>query len=177
MLASDVVFFTGITLAILPTDRREAFLGAVSAARASGRLIVFDTNLRPKLWESLDAMRHWLMQAARHVDLVLPSFDEEQAAFGDVDIAACAARYAETGAREIVIKNGDAPIFIMENAVASEVGGFEVLAPVDTTGAGDSFNGSYIAARLMGQDCYAAAVLAQKLASKVLMAKGAMIDA
>lgn len=176
MLASEVVFFTGITLAILPSDRRETFLAAVSAARAAGCWVVFDTNLRPKLWESVDAMRHWLTQAAQHVDLILPSFDEEQSAFGDADIAACANRYAGLGAHEIVIKNGNAPLFIWQNGAAIEVGGFEVLAPIDTTGAGDSFNGGYIAARILGADCRAAAALAQKLASKVLMAKGAMID-
>lgn len=82
-----MLFFSGITLAILPPTARDTLCAALARARANGAHVAFDTNLRPRLWDSADAMRHGLMQGAAVADTILPSFDEEQLAFGDSDPA------------------------------------------------------------------------------------------
>ena len=46
---------------------------------------------------------------------------------------------------------------------------------VDTTGAGDSFNGGYLAARLNGADPAQAAQKGHKLAARVIGAAGALV--
>jgi 2-dehydro-3-deoxygluconokinase len=51
-----------------------------------------------------------------------------------------------------------------------------VVAPVDTTGAGDSFNGTYLAARLTGESPEAAARRAHAVAGKVIRHYGALVD-
>ena len=48
--------------------------------------------------------------------------------------------------------------------------------PVDTTGAGDSFNGAYLAARFNGQDAITAVQKAQAISSKVVMHRGALVS-
>ena len=61
---ADVLFFSGITMAILAPAARNALLGILEAARAAGSTIVFDPNLRPKLWSDTDEMRDTIMGAA-----------------------------------------------------------------------------------------------------------------
>jgi 2-dehydro-3-deoxygluconokinase len=46
---------------------------------------------------------------------------------------------------------------------------------VDTSGAGDSFNGAYLAARLRGQDAMEAAKAGLAMAAKVVAQPGAII--
>jgi len=45
-----LVYFSGITLAILTPAARQSLFAAVAAARAQGSLIAFDPNYRPRLW-------------------------------------------------------------------------------------------------------------------------------
>ncbi|MGB1035300.1 MAG: sugar kinase, partial [Primorskyibacter sp.] len=80
---ADFAYISGITLAILAPDRRRALCDALAAARGAGTQVVFDTNLRLRLWDSPDAARAGLTQGAQVADIVLPSFDEETALFGD----------------------------------------------------------------------------------------------
>ena len=69
----------------LPRSRRAALLAALVRARAAGTRVVFDPNLRPRLWPGREAMCEAVMAAAARADIVLPSFDDEAAAFGDAD--------------------------------------------------------------------------------------------
>ncbi len=49
------------------------------------------------------------------------------------------------------------------------------MQPVDTTGAGDSFNAGYLAARLTGASPVDAARAGHALAGRVIMHRGAII--
>ena len=46
--------------------------------------------------------------------------------------------------------------------------------PIDTTAAGDSFNGSYLAARLLGDEPEAAVTRAHRVAAAVVQVRGAL---
>ena len=52
----------------------------------------------------------------------------------------------------------------------------ERITPVDTTGAGDSFNGGYLSARLAGQDMEHAVARGHATAAEVIRRPGALID-
>ena len=55
--ASDIVVFSGITLAILPAEDVETLLAELRRARAAGKRVVFDPNIRPRLWDNAERMR------------------------------------------------------------------------------------------------------------------------
>ncbi|MCS0495808.1 sugar kinase [Ancylobacter sp. MQZ15Z-1] len=173
--AAGLVYFSGITLAILAPDRRAVLLDEVARARRAGTTTVFDPNLRPALWEDAATMRDWVTKAAATAAIALPSFDDEAAAFGDADLAACASRWCEAGAGEVVVKNGGGPIALLDGEAGSEVIDCARVAPVDSTGAGDSFNGGYLAARLQGLPPAEAARRAHALAARVIGRRGALM--
>ncbi len=57
---------------------------------------------------------------------------------------------------------------------SSVVAATHVANPVDTTGAGDSFNGGYLAARLLGHDPVEAARRAHRVAAAAVQVRGAL---
>lgn len=170
-----VAYVSGITVAILPPEGRANLLAALARARAGGARIVFDPNLRPRLWESATVMRQGISDAAAGADLVLPSFDDEAAHFGDPDPQATVARYLALGARQVVVKNGGGPIRFGGNDGVGIVADLEPETPVDSTAAGDSFNAGYMSAWLSGAECAAAIAAGHALSRKVIRHRGALV--
>jgi 2-dehydro-3-deoxygluconokinase len=175
LAAADVVYFSGITLAILSVDRREALLGLVSKHRDGGKLVVFDPNIRPKLWEDHGTMRASLSSAAACSSLCLPSFDDEREWFGDATLEACAQRYLKAGCETVVVKNGGGPVGVATGGSFEILDALEKVVPIDSTGAGDSFNGAYLAAVLAGRSALEAVRFAHGVASEVVRHPGALI--
>lgn len=171
-----LVYMSGITMAILPAHGRETLRNALAQARGDGSLIAFDPNIRPALWPDADEMRAVIMATAALADIVLPSFDDERAAFGDDTPAATAARYRAAGSGEVVVKTGGGPITLATGTGTATLDGLPRVLPVDTTGAGDSFNGAYLATRLQGADPSTAGRRAHALTARVVGARGALLE-
>lgn len=169
-----LVYFSGITVAILEEPARKTLLDAVSAARAAGSLVAFDPNYRPRLWASQDAARHAIDTALSVADIALPTFPDEQALYGDASQAATLDRMRRAGVGEIVVKDGAEPALVATRSGAETVAATHVAQPLDTTGAGDSFNGGYLAARLLGHDPAEAARRAHRVAAGVVQVRGAL---
>lgn len=172
---SDIVFFSGITLAILTEDEREVLFDAISDAQANGAVVVFDPNIRDQLWPDLEDMRAAVMEAALSSEVILPSFDEEAKHFGDADPQATVKRYLTAGATSVVVKNGGGPIHYSVGGVEGVVTPTMVSA-VDTTAAGDSFNAGFLAALMSGGNPEEAVNAACDLSSRVVQGHGALVD-
>lgn len=169
----DVLYFSGITLAVLGPVGREKLLETVVTARKRGAQIVFDNNYRPRLWASVEQARAAYRAVLQHVDLALLTLDDEQALFGFADSAAVFAAYAERA--EVVLKRGAEPCLIRCAGEFFEVPGRRVEKVVDTTAAGDSFSAAYLARRLLGGSPVEAAEAGHRLASQVIQFPGALI--
>jgi 2-dehydro-3-deoxygluconokinase len=169
----SLVYFSGITLAILDAPSRKVLLDAAAGARSNGSLIAFDPNYRPRLWPDREAAQAAITDAIAVADIVLPTFPDEQMLFGDATPEATAARLAGT-VKEVVVKNGEQPALVAIGSGAENVAAIRVESPVDTTGAGDSFNGAYLAARLAGHDPVQAARRAHRVAAAVVQVRGAL---
>ncbi|MDX8459771.1 sugar kinase [Mesorhizobium humile] len=168
-----LVYFSGITLAILDAPARKTLLSAVATARKAGSLVAFDPNYRPRLWPSREAAQAAILEALAVTDIALPTFPDEQMLFGDETPQATAERLGKL-IGEVVVKNGEQPALVGLNSASQMVDAVHVAAPVDTTGAGDSFNGGYLAARITGHAPADAARRAHKVAAAVVQVRGAL---
>ena len=157
---ADVLCFSGITLAILEATGRDALLAALSGARANGATVVFDPNMRRRLWASDEVMCAAIMKGAAVADIILPSFDEDSAFFGDASPARTIARYRTAGEGDVVVKNGAGDVHFRVGGVTGAVTPDPAASIVDTTAAGDTFAGYLVAGLAEGMSPAAAMRLA-----------------
>ncbi|MEL7149318.1 MAG: sugar kinase [Pseudomonadota bacterium] len=171
----DVAFFSGITMAVLPDAGRTRLLAVLAEAREAGVTVVFDPNLRPRLWPDTETMCAQVIAAASVADIALPSFEDEQGYFGDVDIVATANRYSDVGVSTVVVKDGPGPVLLREKGQDMRIAPEAVSTVVDTTAAGDSFNAGFLIGRMQGLEAPAAVAQGCALARKVIAARGALV--
>jgi len=169
-----MVYFSGITLAILTTKARLTLLEVIAAERLKGAHIAFDPNYRPRLWSDPLAARKAIGEALEVADIVLPTFPDEAALYGDADPDATVRRLQRAGIAEIVVKNGEHAALVSHYEIMAAVPAMQVAAPIDTTGAGDAFNGAYLSARLLGLPPVEAARRAHHVAGAVVEVRGAL---
>lgn len=150
----------------LPADWRGAqgFLVLAMTLAAQERLVAdLSTTGRPV---ALDPQEDYisgnedrLLALIEQVDLFLPSAEEVRRLLGTEDWAAAARQLAALGPRVVVIKLGEAGALVHDAATGQQthVPAVPVPAVVDTTGAGDSFCGAFMAHWLAFRDPLAAA--------------------
>ena len=172
---ADIAYFSGISLAILSARGRGKLMKAIHLARQGGARVAFDPNERPALWTSPKVMGSTITAAATIADIVLPTFPDEAALFGDVSPEAVAERYLSWGAEEVVVKNGAEPAYVAARDAQGWVAPKPGAKSVDPTGAGDSFNGAYLAARALGLSPMDAAASAHATAAIVIGHRGALV--
>lgn len=169
----DVIYLSGITLAILPATDRSGLLTWLERYRAAGGTIAFDSNYRPALWESAAAARVACDRAWSLCDIALPSLDDEAALFAE-DQAAILRRFATYPSARGALKRGaDGPL-PLNWAPGGNLMFPAALRIMDTTAAGDSFSGTYIAELLNSGDVETAIQRAHWIASQVISHAGAI---
>lgn len=172
------LYFSGISLAILPPAGRERLLALAARVRAQGGLVAFDNNYRPRLWPDITTTRAAFTAATQVATLALMTLDDEQALWAEPVPEAQLQRTLALPCAEVVVKRGALPTLVRAaGAAPMAVQTMPVLQVVDTTAAGDSFAGAYLAARLAGATPAAAAHAGNVLAARVVQHRGALIEA
>ena len=206
--AIDALYFSGISLAILPAAGRSRLLKVAAQVRAQGGMVAFDNNYRPRLWASVEEARAAFTAATDAATLALMTLDDEQALWSPTDAGTTAGTDAATNAGtnagtsadtnaastaastaeaqlqrtlalpcpEVVVKRGALPTVVRcAGQPAVQVATEPVLRVVDSTAAGDSFAGAYIAFRLGGGTAVESAASGNRMAARVVQHRGAVI--
>ncbi|HIQ04327.1 MAG TPA: carbohydrate kinase [Anaerolineae bacterium] len=135
-IASAEIFLYGsVTL----TDAsRGAALQAVSWANEDGVLVAYDANLRPALWQSLQAARYGILEGMRDVTVCKLNETELELLAGTSDLEAGSRWILNQGPRLCLITLGPRGAYFNNGRAEGYVPAFSVKA-VDSTGCGDAF--------------------------------------
>lgn len=168
----DVIFLSAITLAILPSGVR---CGLLDWLEGWDGTVVFDSNFRPPLWESTETARIAVSRAWSRADIGLPSLDDEMELFENQGETEVLERLQSCGLKQGVLKRGArGPLSL--SGQKSRRADFPVAGKVvDTTAAGDSFNGGYLAALYSGATQREAMIAGHNLAVEVIRKTGAIV--
>lgn len=171
---ASLVYLSGISLAILTPEDRELALQLVRELKRRVGLIAFDPNLRPALWGEISTARAAFEAMAGLADILLPSRQDLELLFGDAKIEEMAERLTGLGAAEFAITAEADGCLVHHGRRSDWIDAPRVEQVVDTSGAGDSFSGAYLAARLAGKSPGDAARAGLALAAYVVTQPGAI---
>lgn len=133
---ASVFHFDSISMAA--PGPRETVLFAADHARAKGKLVSFDANLRLPLWASADEARNGIKDGLGRATIAKLSDDELDFLTGSRDAAAMRRELWHDGLKLMVLSVGSKGSILLTEAGELTVPTFAVQ-PVDTTGAGDGF--------------------------------------
>jgi 2-dehydro-3-deoxygluconokinase len=171
-----IIFLSGITLSLYSEQDLAQLFDFLDSYRAQGGKVVFDNNYRQRNWGTLERALPVFAKMMKNTDIALLSFDDEKEMYSEHTPQACIERWVQAGTKEIVLKNGHEGCHHYLDGQTQQVPLLKVVKPVDTTAAGDSFNGGYLAAKLAGKPALECIEAGQRCASTVIMHKGAIID-
>lgn len=137
---------TGITPA-LSESCKQAVFKAIEIAKKHGVKIVFDPNLRLKLWAEEEAKKVF-KEIVELADIILPGMDEGEFITGETTPEAVAEALSGTEPKTVIIKLGEKGAFYKTPEASGYVEGFPVKQVVDPVGAGDGFAAGIISGLL-----------------------------
>lgn len=162
-LRSAAVFYSsGISLAV-SVAMRESVIEAARITRGAGVLFAFDPNLRTALWP-LEEARSVIHDIMRGCDIALPGFDDARRLTGLSSPEDIARFYHSAGAGVVALTLGKDGAFISADGEQRRLAPHAVKA-VDTAGAGDCFNGAFLAETVRTGDPFRAGELANMAAA------------
>ncbi|MEM6374365.1 MAG: sugar kinase [Pseudomonadota bacterium] len=167
----DVIYLSGITLAILTPSTRTALMRFLQKFRKAGGRVCYDSNYRPRLWVDVETARIVNEAMWALTDIALPSIDDEQALTSETP-KQIARRFRDME-RVGALKRGDSGPLCLKTGATYDFPKAKTV--VDTTAAGDSFNGGYLAAMLGGASQANALRAGHDLAVEVIGHKGAIL--
>lgn len=174
LMGADLVYLSGISLAILSDSDRPGALALLAELRKAGVRLAFCPNVRPALWPEMVTARLAIEEAAKSCNILLASIEDGEMLYESRDPHRLLSHFRSGGADEIVLTRGAEGCVV---AVGEEVA--ELPAPIstvaDTSGAGDGFNGAYLAKRLAGESPIEAAAVALAVAGRVVSHAGALV--
>ena len=134
---AKILHISGITPA-LSESCYHTVMRAIEIAKQNGTMIVFDPNLRLKLWTAEKA-KQVFNEIAANADVILPGLDEGQLMTGKSNVEEVAEALLGESDKTIIIKLGDKGAYVHTKDEKAYIEGFPVKQIVDPVGAGDGF--------------------------------------
>ena len=168
---AKVLHISGISMAI-SNSAADTVFAAISHAKEAGVRISFDPNLRLKLWP-LDRARAMIHAAMAEADIALPGLDDASVLTGKSDPDEIADYYLGLGAGIVALTLGEEGCLVATAQGRKRIAGHRVEAK-DATGAGDTFDGGFLAEYLRTSDPFRAAHHANAAAALATQGFGAV---
>jgi 2-dehydro-3-deoxygluconokinase len=166
-----VLHVSGISQAISPTAADTVF-EAIRLAKAAGVTVSYDTNLRLRLWPLVRAQA--VTNAAMALaDIALPGLDDARQLTGLSEPDAIADFYLSRGSSVVAMTLGKEGALVATPQKRQRVPSITVNA-VDATGAGDCFDGAFLAEWVKSRDPFGAAAYATAAAALSTTGYGAV---
>ena len=139
-IASCRIFHFG-TLSMTHEGVRQATMKAIGVAKANGCLISFDPNLRPPLWDSLEAAREQIAVGLGLCDILKIADNEIEFMTGETDFDKGAAilRQKYPNIKILNVTAGADGSYSYSCGHRVYVPAFQLGGTIETTGAGDTF--------------------------------------
>jgi 2-dehydro-3-deoxygluconokinase len=166
-----VLHVSGVSQAI-SSSCADAVFAAIRQARASGVMVSYDTNLRLRLWP-LDRARAVIHAAVALSHSALPGLDDARQLTGCDRPEEICDFYLGLGCRIVALTLGPAGTMVATADRKQVLPGRPVQA-VDATGAGDTFDGAFLAEWLRIGDPFQAAAYANAAAALSTLGRGAV---
>jgi len=142
MIDEAKVFHFG-TLSLTGEPARTTTQKAVAYAKAQGKLITCDPNLRKPLWATMEEAKEQILWSLQQADVVKISDDEVEFLWGCTPDEGADKLLKEYGVSLAMVTLGPKGCLLKTaNAVCNAPG--PKVSPIDTTGAGDIFGGSAV---------------------------------
>jgi 2-dehydro-3-deoxygluconokinase len=165
--AARYLVLSGITPA-LSASCRETVYAAAEIARAAGVKVVFDPNMRLKLWSAEEA-RPVLRDLIARADLVLPGLEEAELLTGSGSPLEAARDLLRLGPRMVIVKLGAAGALAVTEGACLEAPAEALPRIVDPVGAGDAFAAGFLAGQLREMDLPASLALANRCGAHAML--------
>jgi 2-dehydro-3-deoxygluconokinase len=169
--AARMLHVSGISQAI-SSSAADAIFAAIDIARQAKVLVSYDTNLRLKLWP-LTRAKAVIHEAMKSVDIALPGLDDAQKLTGLDQPDAIVDFYLRLGAKIVALTLGKEGALVATPGRREKIASIPVEA-IDATGAGDAFDGAFLAEYLRAGDPFAAARFANVAAALSTRGYGAV---
>jgi len=139
---ADMFFLSSVLMS--EGSSRDTSFALMQYAKELGKIVVFDPNLRPNLWNSETEMKETVLKALSVPDIIKMS--EEELAFltgeeGLIPGIMCLENHREEPVI-LIVTQGEEGCTVFLDGEMMQAESFEV-EPVDTTGAGDAFMGAF----------------------------------
>jgi len=156
----------------ISTSACDTVFRAFEIVRAAGGAIAYDTNYRPALWPATRA-RAIVREAARMADILLPGLEDARALFGLEQPEAILDHLLDLGPKVVALTLGAAGAIVATRQRRERLAAHRV-ATVDATGAGDAFDGAFLAVYLRTGDPFGAGRFANAAAALATTGFGAV---
>lgn len=136
-----VFHFSAMSLTAEPA--RTAAVSSAEYARALGRIVSYDPNWRPTLWESRDAALREMRSAVRYADIIRVSEEELQLITDCGTLVAAVAKLLAAGIKIVCVTQGAKGCIIATSKGIERYPSFNTPM-IDTMGSGDCFLGGFL---------------------------------
>jgi len=169
--SSKILHITGITPALSNSCRKMIF-SAVNIAKKHNVKVIFDLNMRLKLW-SPNKARPIMEELMVSSDYILPGLEDLRLIYGENKQEKELIKYLhDLGCKIIILKVGEKGAILSLPSQDELIKGYAIENPVDLMGAGDAFAAGFISGVLKGMELKEAINLANLVASLSIQLPG-----